>query len=75
MNLKNALAVVPQEFQDIYQRNWHAITGSKTGLIKDVIHFPLVTETNEEIEQHIRRTIDKYSSSVKVNVSFGYILK
>lgn len=74
MELQRSLAEIPSEFKEIYKQHWHTITGTRSGMIKDVYHFPLITETDIEIESKIRRILLRYRRSVKLNVSFGFIL-
>ena len=75
MDLQSSLALIPAEFKSIYRTHWHTINGSKSGILKDVFHFPLITETDDEIESRIRTALSRYQRSIKVNVSFGFILK
>ena len=75
MNLQSSLAAIQVDFQEIYQNHWYTMNGSKSGKLKDIFHFPLLTETDSEIESNIKRVLSRYRRSIKVNVSFGFILK
>ena len=75
MDLETVLATVQEEYRYFYRTHWLTITGSKIGLIKDVRYYPLITDTNEEIENNIRKTLHHYNKPAKVNVSFGFLLR
>ena len=66
---------IPDRYKQIYQQNWSTIKASeKRGLLKDVYHFPLLTTNNEEIITRLQEMLTGYSSKIKVNVAFGFVL-
>ena len=71
------LQQVPDEYKQIYQRNWNTIKPSvKHGRLKDVAHYPLLsTDTDSEIKSRLQETISKYTSKIKINVAFGFVLR
>ena len=67
---------VSDEYRGIYQRNWKTIKQSvKKGALKDVYHYPLVSGNNVEIQSQLNKTLVNYSSKIKINVAFGFILR
>ena len=65
---------VPDEYKDIYVRNWKTIRPSvKKGMIKDVYHYPLVSINNTEIVSKLQETLTNYRNKIKINVAFGFI--
>ena len=70
------LQQVPDEYREIYQRNWKTIKQSvKKGLLKDVYHYPLFSTNNTEIKSRLQETLMNYSGKIKINVAFGFILR
>ena len=66
---------IPDRYKQIYQQNWSTIKASeKRGLLKDVYHFPLLTTNNGEIITRLQEMLTGYSSKIKVNVAFGFVL-
>ena len=74
---RSTLVQIPGEYQDIYKGSWSTIkTSIKQGrLIKDVYHFPILTNDNGEILRKGEEVVAKYNEKFKVNVAFGFILK
>ena len=69
------LVQIPTEYQDIYKGSWNTIkTSIKQGRLKDVYHFPVLTN-NGEILRKAEEVVAKYNEKFKVNVAFGFILK
>ena len=67
---------VPEEYRQIYKRNWNTIKLSiKKGALKDVYHYPLVSINNSEIVTKLQETLANYTSKIKINIAFGFILK
>ena len=75
MSFENLLGLIPEGLKEMYIKHRRTITGSKTGLLKDVYHFPLFTEEDNEIESHVRTVLSRYPRKIKINVAFGHILK
>ncbi len=70
------LGQVPNKYKRIYEKHWKTIkTSVKHGLLKDVYHFPLLTTTDREIVSRLKELTTNYSSKIKVNVAFGFILQ
>ena len=70
------LRQVPNKYRQIYKKHWNTIKSSvKHGLLKDVYHFPLLTTTDREIVSRLQELTANYSSKIKVNVAFGFILQ
>ena len=66
---------VPAEYIAIYRQHWHTIRPSvKQGVIKTVYHYPLVEDSNLEIEK-LLDDILKNHSKIKINMAFGFILR
>ena len=65
---------VPEEYRGIYERNWSTINQSvKTWKFKDVYHFPVIDIGN--ILHLLRDTLNNYNRAIKINASFGFILR
>ena len=74
--MNTSLNIVPEEFRDIYKKQWSTITGQKRGIIKDTLHFPIIEGTDDEIAQHLKDIIKSYGGrKIKLNVAFGFILQ
>ena len=70
------LQQVPEEHKEIYIRNWNTIKPSvRQGLIKDVYHSPLFSNSNDEIKSRFQETVVKYTTKIKINVAFGFVLR
>ena len=70
------LQQVPEEYKQIYIRNWNTIKPSiRQGVIKDLYHYPLFSDNNDEIKSRLRETVVKYTRKIKINVAFGFILR
>ena len=70
------LQQVPEEYKQIYQRNWNTIKPSvKQGRLKDVYHYPLLSTNNSEIVLGLQETMSNYNVNVKINVAYGFILR
>ena len=68
------LARVRDIYQDIYRRHWHTIRPSvKKGTLREVFHFPI--EEYAGVEDYLTEVKAATSGRVKINVSFGFILK
>ena len=73
---QSLLQNIPGDYKDIYTRNWNSIKQSiKKGIIKDVYHYPLVSTNNTEIISKLQETLADYSSKIKINIAFGFILR
>ena len=73
---RSTLVQIPGDYQDIYKRSWNTIkTSVKQGRLKDVYHFPILTNDNGEILRKAEEVVAKYNEKFKVNVAFGFILK
>ena len=73
---RSTLVQIPGEYQDIYKGSWSTIkTSIKQGRLKDVYHFPILTNDNGEILSKGEEVVAKYNEKFKVNVAFGFILK
>ena len=73
---RSTLVQIPGEYQDIYKGSWSTIkTSIKQGCLKDVYHFPILTNDNGEIFRKAEEVVAKYNEKFKVNVAFGFILK
>ena len=73
---RSTLVQIPGEYQDIYKGSWSTIkTSIKHGRLKDVYHFPILTNDNGEILRKGEEVVAKYNEKFKVNVAFGFILK
>ena len=67
---------VPDQYKEIYQRNWNTIKQSvKKGILKDVYHYPLFSSGDVEIKSRLHVTLMNYSGKIKINVAFGFILR
>ena len=74
--MATSLNLVPEEYRDIYKNKWNTITGEKRGFIKDIFHFPILEETDNEIAKHLKNVVNSYENvRVKLNVAFGFILQ
>ena len=73
----DALQNVTSPYREIYQKHWNTIKTRVTkGRIKDVYHFPLLTVENSEIISRLQEVITNYNTNrIKINVSFGFILR
>jgi hypothetical protein len=73
----DTLQNIPVAFREIYRKHWNTIKTRVTkGRIKDVYHFPLLTVENNEIISRLQEVLTNYNRSrIKINVSFGFILK
>ena len=73
----DVLRNISAPFKEIYQKHWNTIKTRVTkGRIKDVYHFPLLTVENSEIISRLQEVIANYNTNrIKINVSFGFILK
>ena len=72
--MNQVLLHVPEMYRTLYQRHWVAIKADvKHGKIKDVYNYPLLDDS--EIMEKVQEVIKKYDSRIKVNLSFGVILK
>ena len=70
------LQQVPDEYKQIYKRHWKTIKPSvKSGRLKDVYHYPLVSTNNSEIVAKLREILANYTRNIKINVAFGFILR
>lgn len=67
---------IPQEYREIYKRNWRTIKPSvKLGRIRDMYHFPLINSGDNDILEKAKKVIGKYNGKFKVNAAFGFILR
>ena len=67
---------IPEKYREVYQRNWKTIKhSSKKGVLKDVYHFPLLVDSDNEIVSKLKEVLANYSKAIKVNVAFGFILQ
>ena len=67
---------IPEEYREIYKRNWRTIKPSvKQGRIKDMYHFPLINSGDNNILEKAKEVIGNYNSKFKVNAAFGFILR
>lgn len=74
--METSLNLVPEVYRDIYKKKWNTITGEKRGLIKDIFHFPILEETDDEIAKHLKDVVNSYEhAKIKLNVAFGFILQ
>ena len=74
--MDSVIQQVPEEFREIYRRHWRTIKESvKQGVLKDVYHYPLISENDSEIRAKLQDTITHYTSKLKINVAFGFILR
>ena len=70
------LQQIPEEYKQLYKRNWNTIKPSiRQGVIKDVYHYPLFSNSNDEIKSRLQDTVLKYTSKIKINTAFGFILR
>ena len=61
------LQQVPEEYKQIYIRNWNTIKPSiRQGVIKDLYHYPLFSDSNDEIKSRLRETVVKYTRKIKL---------
>lgn len=71
--METFLASVPDRFRDTYRKNWSTIKQRITkGRLKDVYHFPL--SPADKIPGKLDEVLRNYQKSVKINVSFGYVM-
>ena len=67
---------VPKSYRKVYQDNWRTIQENiKLGRLRDMFHFPLFHDSDEEMISKARQMMVKYDDRIKVNVAFGFILK
>ena len=67
---------IPEEFRSLYVRHWNTIrTSVKEGRLKDVYHFPLFSDDNNEIKSRLQETMSNHKGKIKINVAFGFILR
>ena len=67
---------LPENIRELYSRNWNTIkTSVKRGVLKDVYHFPLFTDNNNEIQSRLHEVLVDNKRKIKINVAFGFILK
>ena len=70
------LQQIPEEYKQIYERNWNMIKPSiKQWVLKDVYHYPLFLKNNSEIKSRMQEIMGKYTSKIKFNVAFGFVLR
>ena len=70
------LQQVPDEYKQIYQRHWNTIkTKAKQGMVKDTYHYLVLSNSNNEIIDFLRDTMNLYNRRFKINVAFGFILR
>ena len=74
--METSLNLVPEEYREIYKKKWNTLTGEKRGFIKDIFHFPILDETDNDIAKHLKDVVYSYKNvRVKLNVAFGFILQ
>ena len=65
---------VPEEYRQIYKRNWNTIKQSiKKGALKDVYHYLLVSTNNSQIVTKLQETLANYTSTIKINIAFFWL--
>ena len=70
------LTRIPEIYRSIYIKNWTTIQPRlKSGIIKDVYHYPLTYSTNNEIVSKLKETLSNYTETIKINLAFGFILR
>ena len=70
------LQLVPRSYKKVYQNNWRTIQENvKVGRLRDMFHFPLFQDNDEEIVSKAKQMVANYNGKIKVNVAFGFILK
>ena len=76
MEAAAALQLVPEKYHLIYQQKWATIRENfKRGRLRDVYHYPLLENTNEEIISKANDMLSHYKSEIKVNAAFGFVLE
>ena len=76
MQLEKTLEAVPEEYHAIYKHNWATIQQNvQLGTYRDTFHYPLLTQSNNEISSKLNKMLSQYMEKIKVNVSFGFILE
>ena len=76
MDRQNELQNLPEDIRLIYTQHWNTIKdGVKRGRIRDTYHYPLFLDDTKEIVDNFLKTLSFYDENLKVNVSFGFVLK
>ena len=47
----------------------------KKGLLKDVYHYPLFLNSNNEIKLRLQETLLNYNNRIKINLAYGFALR